>query len=420
MTTNFTSRQKWTLWITFLIFLLAFGIFVLVPKIFASEGDIVNRNTGYSVNVIPCTTSPGSTCAQFASGVSGYIDYFRIYIREIRSAGTHLWSIDDVASSTTGICTTSVSTASYTALNFYEIDFSSCENQLEASRTYTLSTNDNSLIYLGAYPPDYYFYEVGTSGSGPGPQPSSLTITAPTSGSTASSTFPLNFTYNLQGENSNKLLVIFEAWSASSTCPVYGDSEWQTEYDAGWFYNQSLPYFSPRLTATSTEATSTISVYNLDQPFYYNCVHCYFYNEDTATSTFEEKCPDYFLNVSGYIPPSQPLPIGSWPSYYASHTDDKFPTSTQIFTTITGVFSDIVQKITSFVNDFRTIFDSESANAKGAQYGSAIPTARGYLKPINDFFGSLPVSEIFIFCILTLLVVNVYRLVKTILQLIRG
>ena len=133
-----------------------------------------------------------------------------------------------------------------------------------------------------------------------------------------------------------------------------------------------------------------------------------------------EKCPDYNLIVSGYVSPSQPLPIGSWESYYASHTDDKFPTSTEIFTTITGSFSSIVQKITSFVNDFRTLFDSESALTKGSSYGQKIPLIRGYLTPINGFFADIPVSEIFIFCILILLVVNVYRLIKTILQLIRG
>lgn len=249
---------------------------------------------------------------------------------------------------------------------------------------------------------------------------SSLTITSPASGSTASTTFPLEMTYNLAGENVNKIMTIFESWNVSSTCPDYGSDVWTTEYNAGWFFSQSAPFFSPHLTATSTTATTSTSVYNLDEPYFYNCVKCFFYNIDTASSTFQNKCPTYTLNVAGFIPPSQPLPIGSWESYYASHTDAKFPTSTAIFDTITGSFSGIVQKLAAFINDFRAIFDSESAYTKGASLGSNVPLARGYLKPINDFFGSLPVSEIFIFLIIVLLVVNVYRIVKTILQLIRG
>ena len=259
-----------------------------------------------------------------------------------------------------------------------------------------------------------------TIAGGKPPEESYLTIDNPASGSYASSSFPLDFTYNFLGEDANKMYIVFEAWNASSTCPIYGTDEWQTEYSEGWFYNQSLPYFSPRLTATSTEATSSISVYNLEQPYTYNCNYCYFYNEDTATSTLVNKCPDYFLHVQGYIPPSQPVPIGSWESYYASHTDSKFPTSTAIFDTISGSFSGIVNKLTSFINDFRIIFNSQSAFDNGSELGKKIPIARGYLNPINNFFGSLPVSELFMLVILILLVVVLYRIVARILHLIRG
>ena len=264
------------------------------------------------------------------------------------------------------------------------------------------------------------FDDIYISPTGPPPTASYLNIDSPTSGSTASSSFSLDFTYNFVGEDDNKMYVVFEAWHASSTCPIYGTEEWQTQYSAGWFYDQSLPYFSPRLTATSTEATSSISVYNLKEPYLYNCNYCYFYNEDTATSTLVNKCPDYLLNVSGYVSPSQPLPIGNWQSYYASHTSDKFGTSTEIFDSIAGTFNGLVSRLTSFINDFRGIFDAENANAKGMDFGEKIPLVRGYLKPINDFFGGIPVSELFVFVLMVILVVVIYRIVARILHLIRG
>jgi hypothetical protein len=495
MTTNLSSRQKWTLWITLLVFLLAFAIFGLAPKISAETFDTLNlgnidgqagwfswcgpgygtSTSGQVVNTY-ASSSPNSLkivndgCAESSEGVSISLSAtttatstaeFDVYMKptshqlygnsgsiyfEFVNTYLTLSCVAIPAQDGYSNCGIQMNGMGWPPSYDVPLDFDAwthvkwsyntdgAVHKIESwssvgYRTYTHTGGTFSMPTKFSFDQasggdSFYFDNLVLNGdlTPPPPPTSSLTITAPTSGSTASTTFPLNFTYNLAGEDYNKLLVVFEAWTiiGSTTCPVYGTPEWQEEYDNGWFYNQSLPYFSPRLTATSTSATSSISVYNLDQPYFYNCVHCYFYNADTATSTFEEKCPDYNLVVSGYVSPGQPLPIGSWPSYYASHTDAKFPTSTAIFTTITGVFSDIVQKITSFVNDFRTIFDSESAFAKGAELGSAVPTARGYLKPINDFFGSLPVSEIFIFCILTLLVVNVYRLVKTILQLIRG
>lgn len=245
-----------------------------------------------------------------------------------------------------------------------------------------------------------------------------INITNPLTGTTASSTFPLYFKYFLNEEDYNEAMIIFESWHASSTCPEYGSNEWQNEYDNDWFYYQSIPYFSPFLTATSTEGTSIINVYDLDEN-YYNCVHCYFINPEKGFIS-QNECPDYILNISGYIPISQPPPFSTWSQYYASHTDSKFATPTAIFGTITGSFSNVVNKLSSFVNDFKGIFNSESAYAKGQSLGSVVPLARGYLDPINEFFGELPISELFIFCIVILLVINIYRLVKTILQLIRG
>lgn len=247
--------------------------------------------------------------------------------------------------------------------------------------------------------------------------PASIVIDTPVSGTTASSTFTAGITYNKQAEEWDKIMLIFENWEASSTCPVYGTSAWTDEYALGYFNYGSLPYFSDTLATTT--AAASVEVENLDENLY-NCVRCYFVNSASSTLSVE-KCEDYTLTIAGFIPPSQPLPVKTWAQYYTIHSDPKYATSTEIFNTIASAFNVIVQKVGSFIVDFRTIFDSNEASAKGTELGSKIPLARGYLKPINDFFGgTLPVSEFFIFALLVLIIVGVFRMVKIIVQFIRG
>lgn len=421
-----TSQFKKGLWITLLTALVVFSILFLAPKIFASEADKLD-NIG----------TP--------NGGLGGIIYDGGYVYDGSFAGVEItsikmWLFNAYSYSPQNVncgfgtgqfnysyCSKSFNQAtwpsgtSWPSGAYYTFDFTGEDCVIPTFNPLTLGEIVFSCDYpawgVGAVDIGYIY---GDFTAEEPPTESYLTIDSPTSGSTASSTFSLDFTYNFVGEDSNKMYVVFEAWNASSTCPIYGTETWQTEYSAGWFYNQSLPYFSPRLTATSTEATSSISVYNLEEPYLYNCNYCYFYNEDTATSTLVNKCPDYLLNVSGYVAPSQPVPIGSWQNYYASHTSDKFGTSTEIFDSIAGTFNGIVSRLTSFVNDFRGIFDAENANAKGEDFGEKIPLVRGYLKPINDFFGGMPVSELFVFVLIVLLVVVIYRIVARILHLIRG
>ena len=464
MTILYTSKlKKGLLWITFFTILLAFFILKPVQATTIQYGfeDCTAGNplsscgwsgTGSGANAVSSPVHSGDVSAlaswyayksmNYGSSNDIYISYWFFGtptggdILQWQVSG-NINNINDgvYLSPLTGGTSMKIGCGSYGSVSTVSASFStSTWNHIEFSSVSTLAktymngvlvdtrTCTNSFADVVMWAPNngsWYIDDITISESAP-PTASYLTIDSPTSGSYASSSFTLNFTYNFVGENANKMYIVFEAWNASSTCPLYGTDEWQTEYNEGWFYNQSLPYFSPRLTATSTEATSSISVYNLEQPYTYNCNYCYFYNEDTATSTLVNKCPDYILNVQGYIPPSQPVPIGSWESYYASHTDSKFTTSTEIFDTISGSFSGIVNKLTSFINDFRSIFDSQSAFDNGSELGGKIPIARGYLKPVNDFFWGLPVSELFMLVLLILLVVVLYRIVARILHLIRG
>lgn len=247
----------------------------------------------------------------------------------------------------------------------------------------------------------------------------SITINSPASGSTASSTFTMDITYNMLGENYNKIMINLESWNVSSTCPAYGTDEWNTEfYTNNWFYSMSFPYYSGQLT-TSSEATTSIDIDFLAINNY-NCVRCVFINNDFSLIS-ENKCPDYTINTLGYITASQPLPYTNWNNYFAANTDDKFPTSTSIFNTIANVFDNLYRKLTDFLTDFMVLFDNNLATEKGNFFGGKIPEARGYLKPINDLIGGgFPISEMTIFAVSITMMMIVGKIIKTILGLIRG
>lgn len=243
-----------------------------------------------------------------------------------------------------------------------------------------------------------------------------FTITSPADESELTSSFDIkgNFANAAPYE---RVMIVFEDWHASSTCPIYGTSEWETERALGYFHYQSIPYFSP-IFATSTGTTS-IAVSDLAARNY-KCTRCFLIKESTGAISYE-LCPDYNIEVLLYIPPSDLpyyyLPIASWADYYAEHSE-RFTTSTPLFINWAGTFEPLIAWIGNTVLSFQQYFDPDVAQARGEEMGNAVATARGYLEIIDDFFGGLPLSTVFIFYLITALVVIVYRLVKGILTII--
>jgi len=242
-----------------------------------------------------------------------------------------------------------------------------------------------------------------------------ITINHPVSGVEITSEFTMEIEYS-NAENYDRLMIIFEDWDASSTCPLDGTPEFDEEYSK-WFNYQSLPYFSD-FFSTST-GTTTIFVDDLPTGDY-NCVRCYFINESEGTIS-DELCRDYYLKVVSYIPPettpSYYLPISNWQDYYQEHSE-KFATSTPLFNALAEITEPLINWIGNIVISFQNYFDPDKAKEKGIEMGNAIPVARGYLENIDDFFGGLPISTILIFYLITALVIGIYRLVKGILAII--
>jgi len=245
--------------------------------------------------------------------------------------------------------------------------------------------------------------------------PPTLNILLPTDGSELSSAFEMSVEFDY-AESFERVMITFEDWDASSTCPSYGTEAWDTEYPL-YFNYQSLPYFSP-LIATST-GTTTIAVSDLAARNY-KCVRCYFILESTGGIS-DELCPDYNINVLAYIPPSDLpiwyLPVTDWESYYTEHSE-RFATSTPLFLFWADTFEPLIVWVGNTAIFFQDYFDVNVAQARGEEMGNAVATARGYLKPIDDFFGGMPLSTVFIFYLITALVIIVYRIVKGILTII--
>lgn len=246
--------------------------------------------------------------------------------------------------------------------------------------------------------------------------PPTITIISPADDSEMTSSFDITATY-LNSGTYEKLMIIFEEWHASSTCPVYGTQEWDDEVALGYFNYQSLPFFSDWIL--TDDGTTTISVSNLEAGTY-NCFKCHFITESTGTMS-GSLCPDYNLDVATYIPPSFVptfyLPLTEWSSYYASNSV-RWTTSTPVFDNWATAFEPIIVWVGQTAIFFEEYFDIDVAKVKGEEIGDAIATARGYLEIIDDFFNDLPLSSIFLFYIITALVVIIYRIVKGILNII--
>jgi hypothetical protein len=291
----------------------------------------------------------------------------------------------------------------------YKID--EVENWSDWHTSYYSGTADY-LDKFGFVGGGYYLDDISDDNSLGG-----IEITSPPNDSDISQSFSFEGTYDKQGGDYNKLMIILEQWNASSTCPLADTSEKEQEENKGWFIYQSLPFFSNNLL---TKTGDFISEVNDLRTGYYNCARCYFINEITGIIS-DEQCRGYKINViegfNPYLPPYN-LPFESWDTYYSAHTD-KYATSTPLFSAISSAISPLADRIGNFVVYIKTYFDLEQASTKGTAMGQSIPIARGYLTEINNFFGGLPISDFLIFYILSVAVIICYKVIYRVIRLIK-
>ena len=131
---------------------------------------------------------------------------------------------------------------------------------------------------------------------------------------------------------------------------------------------------------------------------------------DYASSTCSDATSSTYSGVA----------TGTWASYYASNTDDKFPTSTEIFNSVADLIDLIITPFNGFISNYNAFFSATTAAAAGDTFGSAIPFLRGYLTPLNEFFSGWPISEYFILFLVFILVFILFKILYRIFKMIRG
>ncbi|GAI00930.1 unnamed protein product, partial [marine sediment metagenome] len=133
---------------------------------------------------------------------------------------------------------------------------------------------------------------------------------------------------------------------------------------------------------------------------------------------YQETCEAqgcYWYNNFCWI--SEPATTTSWVDYYTEYGD--YPTSSAFVNQMASTTGVIFGSINSFLSGFVEAFDSQEALAYGQGFGSAVPKARGYLAIFNEFFGELPVAQIFLFLISFLLAVGLFRLIRNLITLFK-
>ena len=140
--------------------------------------------------------------------------------------------------------------------------------------------------------------------------------------------------------------------------------------------------------------------------------------------------PEYISNIHllNDIPPS--LPTGETPptipvypetspeAYHASYCS--YGTSTTpLFNTLTGAIGGLITNIGQSLADFADRFNLTDAQNTGQQLANSVLLMRSYVATLNSFFGDLPVSQILILYLIVFVLVILFRLIKSLINLIK-
>lgn len=244
---------------------------------------------------------------------------------------------------------------------------------------------------------------------------STITITSPNSSTTQQTPLNLNISYNV-GELPSQWvnIQIFFNQMATDTCPAYLSNDWVYNYQ-----NNTSPIFSGVLNQGTGTTTATIYGSNIPNTGNNWCAVCQF--QDTYNGVVSgDKCNSYKLNFATTSQATYfQLWLKSWPDYYAS-SNSQWATSTTLFNDIATPFQNFFDKIAPYAGQVLSFLNSNEAKTKGQEYGSAIPTIRGYLVPINNLFGNLPISQGIIFVIVFMIAVFAWKFLKSVLEIIKS
>lgn len=146
-------------------------------------------------------------------------------------------------------------------------------------------------------------------------------------------------------------------------------------------------------------------------------------------STREDFWIDTTINFSVLedIPPvlgeTSPQPIP--PSYIQVNPDvwysqnSSYATPTALFTSFSKSIAPVFSSIGNYLYNFNSRFTASNAQETGEKLGNSIVLARSYLTNFNQFFNDLPVGQFLMFYIIALVLIIVFRVIKTLIILIK-
>jgi hypothetical protein len=100
----------------------------------------------------------------------------------------------------------------------------------------------------------------------------------------------------------------------------------------------------------------------------------------------------------------------SWSDYYDTYGD--YETPSDWINDLSASVESFFGKVGGLIFSFTENFDIAEALFQGESLGSAIPKARAYLGIFDSFFGDFPIGDIFLFVLVLMLAVGIFRLFR--------
>jgi hypothetical protein len=106
-----------------------------------------------------------------------------------------------------------------------------------------------------------------------------------------------------------------------------------------------------------------------------------------------------------------------WLSIYGENS--AFATPTTVFNNIVNFLNPYFVLVSSWLNNFTDTFNNTTAQEIGNSVGEKIPIIRGYMDYFNQVLGfNFPISQLFLFFLLTLIAVVIFRIIRHIKSLL--
>jgi hypothetical protein len=107
----------------------------------------------------------------------------------------------------------------------------------------------------------------------------------------------------------------------------------------------------------------------------------------------------------------------SWEDYYDLHGGYEEPA--EFVNDLAETTGKTFDTISSLFEGFITSFSNSDALARGTSLGEVIPKSRGYLKIFDSLFGHIPIGELFVFILVFMLAIGLFRIARHLIQMVK-